>query len=56
MLYTLNTIDIDTCYSRDFNNQLFTLGDSGNILSYGEKHWIQYRTPEYIGFNYISLF
>lgn len=56
MLYNLNTINIDTCYCDRFNNKLYTFGESGNILSYEQRNWKQYLTPEYSNFTYTSLF
>lgn len=56
MLYSLNTIDIDLCYSDYFNNKLYTFGESGNLLSSGQKNWKQYLTQEYSNFTYTSLF
>lgn len=56
MLYSLNTMNIDLCYSDQFNNKLYTFGESGNLLSYGQKNWKQYLTHEYSNFTYTSLF
>jgi hypothetical protein len=56
MLYSLNTMNVDMCYSNHFNNKIYTLGESGNLLSYGQKNWKQYLTPEYSNFTYTSLF